>query len=300
MLDTATITGIFYGTDGAPVTEADVYIVPKQKTLAAVSGAAWVPRAVTGRTDATGAIGTFNGATFTAGIALGAGQFAVSVRKGDASYNGTLTVDAAMIAAGATALDTALQPAPEPQIVSAAALARDQAVVARDEARDWATTPENVEVTPGQFSSLHHAATSGTNAGIATTQAGVATTKAGEAAASALQAETFAAGSELRGAVGTLSAVVGQIARERVGPVDLNAAFQAAVFAARVAGQVADQVNGGQVALRGGTLADPALRIGSAGIYSSATDTLSVAIAGVEVARFTASGLTIFGTVTEV
>ena len=65
-------------------------------------------------------------------------------------------------------------------------------------------------------------------------------------------------------------------------------------------GQVADQVNGGQAALKGGSLADPALRIGSVGIYSSATDTLSVAIAGVEVARFTATGLTIFGTVTEV
>ena len=36
------------------------------------------------------------------------------------------------------------------------------------------------------------------------------------------------------------------------------------------------------IALRGGSLADPALRIGTAGIYSSAADTLSVAIAGVE------------------
>jgi len=48
------------------------------------------------------------------------------------------------------------------------------------------------------------------------------------------------------------------------------------------------------------TLADPALRIGTAGIYSAAADTLSIVIAGSEVARFTASGLTVYGLVTEV
>jgi hypothetical protein len=65
-------------------------------------------------------------------------------------------------------------------------------------------------------------------------------------------------------------------------------------------GQVAGQVNGGRATLEGGTLADPALRIGTAGIYSAAADTLSIAIAGSEVARFTASGLTVYGLVTEV
>jgi len=65
-------------------------------------------------------------------------------------------------------------------------------------------------------------------------------------------------------------------------------------------GQVAGQVNGGRATLEGGTLADPALRIGTAGIYSAAADTLSIVIAGSEVARFTASGLTVYGLVTEV
>jgi hypothetical protein len=65
-------------------------------------------------------------------------------------------------------------------------------------------------------------------------------------------------------------------------------------------GQVAGQVNGGRATLEGGTLADRALRIGSAGIYSAAADTLSIVIAGSEVARFTASGLTVYGLVTEV
>lgn len=71
---------------------------------------------------------------------------------------------------------------------------------------------------------------------------------------------------------------------------------QAALSAA---GQLARQVNGGRVALAGGTLADPALQIGTVGVYSSAADTLSIAIAGTEVARFTSSGLTVFGVVTE-
>ena len=109
MLGTATITGIFYGTDGAPVPEADVYIVPKQKYVAAVSGLAWVPRSVTGRTNATGAIGTLDGESFTPGIALGLGQHEISVRKGDTSHNGTLTIDEAIIAAGVAALGDALQ-----------------------------------------------------------------------------------------------------------------------------------------------------------------------------------------------
>ena len=65
-------------------------------------------------------------------------------------------------------------------------------------------------------------------------------------------------------------------------------------------GQVAGQVNGGRATLEGGTPADPALRIGTAGIYSAAADTLSIVIAGSEVARFTASGLTVYGLVTEV
>lgn len=64
-------------------------------------------------------------------------------------------------------------------------------------------------------------------------------------------------------------------------------------------GQVARQVNGGRASHAGGSAADPAITIGTVGIYSAAADTLSVAIAGVEVARFTSAGVTIYGTVTE-
>jgi len=65
-------------------------------------------------------------------------------------------------------------------------------------------------------------------------------------------------------------------------------------------GQISQQVNGGQIELKGGTLADPPLKLGTVGFYSTAANTLSVAIAGEEKARLTATGLTIFGTITEV
>lgn len=107
----------------------------------------------------------------------------------------------------------------------------------------------------------------------------------------------------LDGALGQLAAVLGQTYEE---VERLSTAQEGDIYTLRtlletlsLIGQIADQINGGQVALRGGSLADPALRIGTAGIYSSAADTLSVAIAGVERLRITAAGITVYGTVTE-
>ncbi|MBC7132142.1 MAG: hypothetical protein H5U16_03430 [Roseovarius sp.] len=150
MLDTATLTGIFYGTDGTPVTEADVYVVPNQKYLASVGGAAWVPRSVSFRTDASGAIGTLDGEIFTPGIALGIGQHDIAVRKAGQSWSGVLTVDAAMAASATpTTLDAALQPAPPPELVSRADLAVGMAETAADEAAASAAAAlAYVRVTP--------------------------------------------------------------------------------------------------------------------------------------------------------
>ena len=66
-----------------------------------------------------------------------------------------------------------------------------------------------------------------------------------------------------------------------------------------VIGQVVKQVNGGRASLAGGSLSDPALRVGEVSIYSATPDTLSVAVAGVERLRVTSSGMTVYGTVTE-
>jgi hypothetical protein len=108
----------------------------------------------------------------------------------------------------------------------------------------------------------------------------------------------------LEGALGQVSAVLGQTQKEveRLSAIQDGDAYtlRTLLEALSLIGQLADQINGGQVALRGGSLADPALRIGTAGIYSSAADTLSVAIAGVERLRVTATGITVFGTVTQV
>lgn len=108
---------------------------------------------------------------------------------------------------------------------------------------------------------------------------------------------------ELSGGLGTLSAAFGQVERDhdqRIGALGASAQVTSAMISLFAAlGQVSGQVNGGRAELTGGSLSDPALRIGSVGIYSSATDTLSVAIAGTEIARFTSAGLTVYGTVTE-
>lgn len=104
------------------------------------------------------------------------------------------------------------------------------------------------------------------------------------------------------GNVGTLMAAFGQ-AWEELQKVmdgqDDDALTSVHVLnLAQILGQLSDQVNGGRVTLAGGTLADPALRIGTVGIYSAAANTLSFAISGVERLRVTASGITVYGTVT--
>lgn len=103
---------------------------------------------------------------------------------------------------------------------------------------------------------------------------------------------------------GHLAALLGQLVREAE---RLRAAqgasppLSAAVGAlASIVNQLARQTNGGRIALAGGTLDDPAIRIGPAGVYSAADNTISVSIAGVERLRVTAAGITVFGTVTEV
>lgn len=80
--------------------------------------------------------------------------------------------------------------------------------------------------------------------------------------------------------------------------VDLSQLLGGLEYAIDIAGQAARAVSGGRVVLIGGSAADPALRIGDAGIYQSASNTLSVAIAGVERLRITSSGITVYGTVT--
>ncbi|WP_296763684.1 hypothetical protein [Sediminimonas sp.] len=108
---------------------------------------------------------------------------------------------------------------------------------------------------------------------------------------------------ELDGGLGTLSAAFGQAYREierLSGSQEANTITTLALFnLAAALGQVSDQVNGGRTELTGGSLDAPALRIGTVGIYSSAADTLSIAIGGTEVVRFTSAGLTVYGTVTQ-
>ena len=115
--------------------------------------------------------------------------------------------------------------------------------------------------------------------------------------------EVYVNTDDLVGGIGAISAVLGQAYREierLSGSQEANTVTTLALFnLASAVGQVSKQVNGGRAEHTGGSLDAPAIRIGTVGIYSSATDTLSIAIDGTEVARFTASGLTVYGTVTE-
>lgn len=61
----------------------------------------------------------------------------------------------------------------------------------------------------------------------------------------------------------------------------------------------ARMISGGKIHLAGGSASAPAIMIGDAAVYQSATDTLSVAVAGVERLRVTTSGVTVYGTLTE-
>ena len=133
-------------------------------------------------------------------------------------------------------------------------------------------------------------------------------TWAAESEQSALDAEASTQRVDLLGALEFALDQVGQTVREslRQGAVidgqveDLYLVLAATEQALDLSGQTARQVNGGRVSLRGGSLADPALTIGTAKIYSSAADTLSIGIGDSEVARFTSAGLTVYGTLTEV
>jgi hypothetical protein len=58
---------------------------------------------------------------------------------------------------------------------------------------------------------------------------------------------------------------------------------------------VAKAITGGRAAFLGGSAATPAITIGNAGLYQSAADTLSVALAGAEVLRITTTGIKCVG-----
>lgn len=100
-----------------------------------------------------------------------------------------------------------------------------------------------------------------------------------------------------------LAALLGQVSREagrlRAAQGETPPLSSAVAALSAIIGQLARQVDGGRIALAGGSLDDPALRIGTASIYSTAADTLSVAVAGAERLRITTSGIMVFGTVTE-
>ena len=106
--------------------------------------------------------------------------------------------------------------------------------------------------------------------------------------------------------VGLLGYLLDQIAMETKRNTVQDAAFgsyddgvesAAAVltYALDLISVVAKAITGGRAAFLGGSAATPAITIGNAGIYQSAVDTLSVALAGAEVLRVTTTGIKCVG-----
>lgn len=136
----------------------------------------------------------------------------------------------------------------------------------------------------------------------ATATAAAASAGADAATASAAGATASAAESAVEAALaqasGETASVVAHAAIAEPHPLaqaHLVALIQAALD---LSGQAARACHGGRAFLAGGSAAEPALRIGTVGLYSSAADTLSVAVAGVERLRITSAGITVFGAVT--
>jgi hypothetical protein len=181
--------------------------------------------------------------------------------------------------------------------------ARDAALAAASAADDDAdravAAADRIDL--GSFDSDVAATASAKTAAESARDAAVVAKNAAEAANTQAQAASNVH-EAVAGNVGTLMAAFGQAWEELQKVMDgqddnaLGAVHVANL--AQIIGQMADQINGGRITLAGGTLADPAIRLGTVGIYSSAANTLSVAIAGVERLRVTASGITVYGTVT--
>lgn len=153
--------------------------------------------------------------------------------------------------------------------------------------------------------SVASAATSATTATNAATSAGNAATSAGAdaaqvaldkaAAAQALaDAQAVAYGTD---PVFDSMAATGEV--RLPGLPELSAGLGLALS---ILGALARRINGeGAIELAGGSLADPAITVGSGvKVYSATANTLSIAIADTEVLRVTADGINVYGTVTEV
>ncbi len=274
--------------------------------------------------SAEAAAGSASAAGTAAGQAAGSAQAAAGSAE-DAAGSAGAAADSASAASGSAgaaagsadaAATSAGNAAGSAQAAAGSASAAGTAAgQAADSAQAAAGSAEDAAGSAGAAAESASAASGSADAaagsaGAAATSAGNAAGSAQAAAGSASAAEDYAdaalnagASAELRGATGTLSAALGQMWREveRLSVAqESDAVTTLALFQLlSLIGQISRQGDGGRVALTGGTLADPALRIGTIGIYSAAANTLSVSISGVERLRVTAAGITVYGAVTQ-
>ena len=138
--------------------------------------------------------------------------------------------------------------------------------------------------TNGDAGTASAAAASATQASATATTQSIAATSAAAATAQALST-----------VAGETASVVAHAAAGDPHPLLDGQLVGAAAYALDLIGVIAKAVSGGRAAFIGGSAATPAITIGNAGIYQSASNTLSVALGGVEVLRVTATGIQCVG-----
>lgn len=123
----------------------------------------------------------------------------------------------------------------------------------------------------------------------------------GQISRTATESRNFAASGSPRiiAALADLYSTQSQVARDQAKTKTQSQADAAVREALSMIGQVSKRLDGGRIALNRGDATEPAITIADIGIYASANNALSVAISGIEVARLTPDGLTIYGTITE-
>ena len=270
--------------------ETAAYEALGHKQDSAGSATAAAASAATAETQAT--------ASAASATASGNSETAAGISAGEAVASATAAASSETQSAGSAAQSAASATESQGFSIDSAASAT-AAASEKDDAVAAKVASEAAVQGSEDFATLSQTWATGTEPAGAGTLSSREEADRAEAAKVAAEASTQRV--DLLGALEFALDLSGQLTREAERVESLTDPLVALLeLALDQAGQVTRQVNGGRVLLRGGSLADPALTIGTAKIYSSAADTFSIGIGDSEIVRVTSAGLTLYGTLTEV
>jgi len=277
--------------------ETAAYEALGHKQDSAGSATAAAASAATAETQATASAASATASAASA-TASGNSETAAGISAGEAVASATAAASSETQSAGSAAQSAASATESQGFSIDSAASAT-AAASEKDDAVAAKVASEAAVQGSEDFATLSQTWATGTEPAGAGTLSSREEADRAEAAKVAAEASTQRV--DLLGALEFALDLSGQLTREAERVESLTDPLVALLeLALDQAGQVTRQVNGGRVLLRGGSLADPALTIGTAKIYSSAADTLSIGIGDSEIVRVTSAGLTLYGTLTEV